>query len=263
MANDRDRASETGVSTPPHYAARRRAIRKLDRILDLPMAVLSLLFFALIIADFAAPPEAVYRAWFDEATLIIWLLFVVEYLVKLAIAPNRPRYIRHRWLDLMVLLFPMLRLLRVLRVVWIGFSLFRLGIALRRGLKGLKRFLVASRFGYVAGTTGVVVLTASAAMLALEHDVKGSQIHTFGTALWWSAAIVTTVGSDVFPKSAGGRILAVLMMGYGMAVFGYFVSHAVSMLQTQVNENERRARQAKRHAAAASRAHEPRDAPER
>ncbi|MBO9539745.1 ion transporter [bacterium] len=262
MANDRDRASEPGAATPPHFAARRRAIRQLNRILDLPMAVLSLLFFALIIADFAAPPQATYRTYFDEATLIIWLLFVVEYLVKLAIAPNRPRYIRHRWLDLLVLLFPVLRLLRVLKLVWIGFSLFRLGIALRRGLKGLKRFLMASRFGYVAGTTGVVVLTASAAMLALEHDVQESQIHSFGTALWWGAAIVTTVGSDVFPKSVGGRILAVLMMGYGMAVFGYFVSHAVNLLQIQVNESKRQPGQAKHHGTAASTADEKPKGPE-
>lgn len=215
-------------------AARRRSIRHLERMLDLPMAVLSLVFFALIIADFALPPQVAYRRGLDEATLVIWLLFVAEYLVRLAMAPDKASFFRHRLLDLVFLLFPALQMLRVIRLARAGYSLFRLGIGLRRGLRGLERFLVATRFGYVAAITGVVVLTASAAMLALEREVAGSPIRSFGTALWWGAAIVTTVGSDVFPVSAGGRVLAVLMMVYGMAVFGYFVSHAINLLQAQL-----------------------------
>lgn len=216
---------------PVNPSARRRLIRRLSRWLDLPMAVLSLVFFGLVVADFAAPPEAPYHALLNDAYLAIWALFVLEYLVKLVIAPDKEAYVRHRWLDLLVLIFPMLRLLRVVRLFYAGFSLVRLGLAMRRGARGLEHFMVASRFGYVAGLTVVVVLASSAAMLALERGVPGSQIRTFGDALWWSAAVVTTVASDLSPRSGGGRVLAVAMMVYGVTVFGYFVSHAVTILQ--------------------------------
>jgi voltage-gated potassium channel len=206
-------------------------------MLDLPMAVLSLVFFGLVVADLAAPPESSCHDWLDKAYLTIWGLFLLEYLVKLGLAPNKRLYLRHRWLDLMVLLFPMLRLVRVVRLFYAGFSVVRLGLAMRRGVRGLEHFLIASRFGYVAGLTVVVVLASSAAMLALERGNPNSSIRSFGDALWWSAAIVTTVASDLSPKSAGGRILAVGMMVYGMAVFGYFVSHAVSLLQSPPNHD--------------------------
>ncbi|HEY9857288.1 MAG TPA: ion channel [Stenomitos sp.] len=216
-----------------HPASKRwRLIRRITRLLDLPMAVLSLVFFGLVVADLSAPPNARYHHWLDEAYLTIWGLFLVEYLIKLGLAPNKRLYARHRWLDLLVLLFPMLRLLRVVRLFYAGFSMVRLGLAMRRGARGLEHFLIASRFGYVAGLTVVVVLASSAAMLALERETPNSGIRTFGDALWWSAAIVTTVASDLSPKSAGGRILAVGMMVYGMSVFGYFVSQAVRLLQS-------------------------------
>lgn len=222
---------ETSPGPKSGAAKRLRLLRRLTEILDVPMAILSLVFFGLIVADLAVPPDATYRPRLDQAALAIWGVFLAEYLVKLAIAPDRLAFLQRRWLDLLVLLIPMVRWLRFVRLFRSGFSLFRLGLAVRRGIGGIGQFLVSSRFTYVLGLTAVVIVTASVAMLILERDGQDAQIRTFGDALWWSAAIVTTVGADVYPRTAGGRLLAIGMMIYGMAVFGYFVSYAVQYLQ--------------------------------
>jgi voltage-gated potassium channel len=157
------------------------------------------------------------------------------------IAPNRLTFIRRSWFDILVLAVPMLRVLRalsafralkaarVLRVV----SLFRLGSATRRGSRALGRFMRASRLGYVSAVTAIVVLVSAAAMLFLERDASGSQIRTYGDALWWSAALVTTVAGNLQPVTPGGRILAVMTMLYSVVVFGYLVSQAVVFIQPQ------------------------------
>lgn len=77
----------------------------------------------------------------------------------------------------------------------------------------------------------VVQIAAAAIMVLLERGHPQSSIKTFGDSLWWSAAIVTTVASDLNPVTLWGRLLAVAMMIYGMAVFGYLVSQIVAVIQ--------------------------------
>ncbi|MCY7376755.1 MAG: hypothetical protein LH472_12415, partial [Pyrinomonadaceae bacterium] len=46
-------------------------------------------------------------------------------------------------------------------------------------------------------------------------------IKTYGEALWWTAMLLTSIGSDYFPKTAEGRVLCFILALYGFAVFGY------------------------------------------
>lgn len=195
------------------------------------MVVLSVVFFGLVVADLVVADGTPTAAWLDRAILVLWALFWAEFLLKLAIAPDKAAYFRGRWFDLLVLVFPGLRVFRAVRALRAGYSIVKLGLAMRRSTRALSSFAHQSRLGYVAGLTTVVVLSGAAAALMLEREAPASQIRTFGDALWWSAALVTTVASDLNPVTPWGRVLAVGMMVYGMTVFGYFVTRAVSYLQ--------------------------------
>ena len=46
-------------------------------------------------------------------------------------------------------------------------------------------------------------------------------LSSYGAALWWTAMIMTTLGSDHWPQSPEGRVLALLLALYAFAVFGY------------------------------------------
>lgn len=224
---------------PTDPQARTRLIRRMTRVMDFPMALLSFVFLALVVADLAAPPDAPYLPWVEQASLAIWMLFVLEYAIKLGLAPDRRDFLRHSWFDLLVLAVPAFRLFRVLSAVRAlrgarvlkMFSFFRLGVAARRGARGFAQYLKESRFGYVTFLTTIVVLVSAAAMLLLEREAEGTQITTYGDALWWSASTVTTVAGNLNPVTWPGRVLAVLLMVYGMVVFGYLVSQAVAYIQ--------------------------------
>lgn len=219
-------------------------VRRLARVLDVPMALLSLVFVGLVIVDLASPPDAPYRGWLEQGSLAIWGVFLLEFLLKLVIAPNRFKYLKRRWFDIFLLVLPMFQVMRAFRAFRAFrtvrslrlFSLFRFGTALRRGTRSLGRFTQTSRLGYVGATTAIVVLISAALMLYLERDATGSQIRSYGDALWWSAAIVTTVASELQPVTGFGRVLAVAMMVYGVTVFGYLVSQAVTFIQQKPPE---------------------------
>jgi voltage-gated potassium channel len=77
-------------------------------------------------------------------------------------------------------------------------------------------------FGYVVMTTAIITLAGAAGMYAFEQEAPDQAgFDSYGTALWWTAMLMTTMGSDYFPKTPEGRVLCFLLALYAFAVFGY------------------------------------------
>jgi voltage-gated potassium channel len=66
-------------------------------------------------------------------------------------------------------------------------------------------------------------------MQAFERDTAGqTAIRTYGDALWWTAMIMTTMGTEYWPQSAEGRVLCLLLALYAFAMFGYVTATLAS-----------------------------------
>lgn len=57
-------------------------------------------------------------------------------------------------------------------------------------------------------------------MYGFENEVEGG-FANYADALWWTAMLLTSIGSDYFPQTAEGRILCFIITLYGFAIFGY------------------------------------------
>lgn len=112
------------------------------------------------------------------------------------------------------------RLLRVARAQR-GVRLLRVLSSLNRGMRALSTSLSRRGFGYALALTLIVTLVGAAGMYAFERDVPGSRLTDFGAALWWTAMIITTMGSEYWPQSFEGRLLCLVLAVYAFAVFGY------------------------------------------
>jgi voltage-gated potassium channel len=60
-------------------------------------------------------------------------------------------------------------------------------------------------------------------MYAFENEAPGG-LHSYGEALWWTAMIMTTMGSQYWPQTAEGRVLCVFLALYAFGVFGYMTA---------------------------------------
>jgi len=86
------------------------------------------------------------------------------------------------------------------------------------------------RQGLASGTLYFVVFNGLfvlefVGLLALhfEEDASGANITTASDALWWGYVPATTVGyGDQFPVTAGGRIVGLVMLTVGVALFATF-----------------------------------------
>jgi len=83
---------------------------------------------------------------------------------------------------------------------------------------------LASGTLYLVVFLGLLTLEVTGLLeLHFEEDAVGANITTGGDALWWGYATATTVGyGDQFPVTMGGRIVGVVMLTVGVALFATF-----------------------------------------
>jgi voltage-gated potassium channel len=206
---------------------------QLERILEAPLLVLSFVWLALLIVDFVSGLSP----FLQRISNFIWALFVVDFAAELLVAPAKLRYLRRNWLTALALLLPALRIFRLFRAVRIlrisraarGLRLTRVLTSFNRGVKALRHALGRRKFGYVLALTLIVNLLGAAGMYALEKDVPDpAGLHDFGTALWWTAMMLTTMGSQYWPQTPEGRLLGLLLATYAFAIFGYITATIAS-----------------------------------
>ena len=73
----------------------------------------------------------------------------------------------------------------------------------------------------------IVLFGGAAGMYAFERNAEGG-LQDYGTALWWTSMILTTMGSEYWPRTFEGRLLCIVLALYAFAVFGYVTATLAS-----------------------------------
>ncbi len=208
-----------------------------QQLTEWPLAIVAAIFLATyaweVIADLQGPEALV-------AEVIIWAswgVFLLDYVVNLSLARERWRWFYTHLFDLAIVVLPMLRPLRLLRLVTILAVLQKTAGSAFRGRVSI----------YVAGAASLLVFTAALAVLDSERHAPGATIITFGNALWWAFVTITTVGyGDFTPVTETGRLIAVGLMVGGIAMLGVVTATLASWIVERVARTEDHARAATR-----------------
>lgn len=233
-----------------------------ERSTVLAKGILVLIVFSIVLAVVAT--ESTVRE--DNMDLLrnldyaIALLFLVEYLARLWIAPLRPGASRGikgslhfaatptALLDLLAILptilgtvSPELYLLRVIRLVRIG----RIARS-KRFRESMMYFhhAIASKTEELrisAVYSGVVISASSILMYLVEGSVQPEEFGSIPRCLWWSIITVTTVGyGDTYPLTTAGKIVASLAAISGIAVIAIPIGIVSAGFTESINEEKRR-----------------------
>ena len=198
----------------------------LDRATDHPLTLLALLLVPLLLAPFLVSLSPGLADVLGKADGIIWAVFAGALLAALLVSPDRSHYLRRHWLDLLLVVVPLvgvLRAARALRLVW------ALGAAVRV-LHGSRRLLVRRGTTFLLLGVSLVVVVSAGLIVAVERDDPHATIHTYGDGLWWALTTIATVGyGDKYPVTAEGRGLAVALMLVGIASFGVLTAELVAL----------------------------------
>jgi hypothetical protein len=88
----------------------------------------------------------------------------------------------------------------------------------------------------LVATIGIDLFCAIAAFL-LERHAHQTEIHTFGSAAFWTTTQLLTVSSQIInPISVGGRLLDIFMEFYAISVIAALAGALGSFLQKRGQE---------------------------
>jgi voltage-gated potassium channel len=191
-----------------------------------PLMVASLLFLAVLCIPIIWPNVGrVGNDALNVANIAIWVVFAADYVVRLHLADSRWQHVRRHPVDLVVVVVPFFRPLRLLRLMSIS------GLVARRSRQSLFKDL--TRFVCIA-TVAVWVLGA-VMLLDFERDAPHSVVHNFADALWLSLGTLTAVPyGDVYPVSAVGKVLCGVMMILGLVLVGAVTAAIAAWMVTFV-----------------------------
>ena len=206
---------------------RRKLLASIEKVLEGPMIFLGFVWLVLLVVELVWGLLPV----LEYLSLAIWVVFIIDFLLKFILAPEKGAFLKKSWLTAISLAIPALRVFRIFRFVRIlrglrGIRLIRIVSSINRSMRSLGATMRRRAFGYVMMLTLVVTFAGAAGMYALERTNAGFE--SYSRALWWTAMRVITAGSAAEPVTAEGRALAFLIALFGYTIFGYVTASFAS-----------------------------------
>ena len=223
---------------------RRELLRELQVWLEMPMLVLAFIWLGLLIVEVVWGLNTV----LEYAGYIIWGIFVLDFALEFSLAPSKSGYLKGNWLTALALIAPALRILRVVKLLQLarltrigGFArslrLLRVLSSINRGMRALGATMNRRGFGYIFLLTLIVTFAGAAGMYTFENNNEEGSLTSYGAALWWTAMIMTTMGSEYWPQTPEGRMLCFFLALYSFAMFGYVTATLATFFVGRDAEN--------------------------
>lgn len=197
------------------------------RVFDLSIQLLIIASLVTFSIETLPDLDADTRTWLSAFETVTVVIFTVEYLLRLAVADHKLRFVFSVFgiIDLVSILpfylssgvdlrsVRAVRMLRLFRVL----KLARYSRAIRR----VHRALLIAREELIlfVCVTLLLLYLAAVGIYYFGNEAQPKQFASVFHSLWWAVATLTTVGyGDVYPVTVGGRIFTffVLMIGLGV-----------------------------------------------
>jgi len=205
-------------------SSRDKLLERLENITEIPLMLLSLIMIPLLVGPFLWDMTEKEENLFFILDVLIWLIFAIDMFAKLAISTSKVSYLKSHWLEVVAVVIPWFRPLRIVRLI--AFAL--------KSYKGITR---AGKPDFLLVYAVGLVMISATLVTTLEQG-RSTPLESFSESLWWSLVTITTVGyGDMVPTSQAGRIVAVILMLGGIGIFGAITANLASWFSTSENPN--------------------------
>ena len=158
-----------------------------------PVSLLGVLFLLLVLGDLLAPARSSLRPALTIATWVIWSVFVLDFVLRMVVAPSTGAFLRRNWWQVIFLLVPFLRFLALLRI---SRGARALASAVRAGRSAARKLSV--RIGWLLVAVG-------------DYTKLSTALH--------DAAIATIAGEPLGGETGLIQALNVALAAYSVVVF--------------------------------------------
>lgn len=188
---------------------------------DWGVIVLTVASLVILVVDMGLDEHTAEATTLRIVDTVICGVFVVDFAFRMAKAQRRWVFFKRNWIDLLGAIplvgplhaFRLVRLIRILRFT-------RIAVLTRRLMRRFDVAMPSQTFGYLGVVAMVVWLLAAFVFYGFESETNPN-VRGIDDALWWSMTTLSTVGyGDLYPTTAGGRVIAFATMIVGVGVLG-------------------------------------------
>ena len=175
---------------------------------------------------------------FRYLEVAIGVIFLIEYLARVWIAPENPRFAKSRFPRLRYMVSPM-AIIDLLAVIPTFFAFGGAGNLMLRFLRVLRMLRLAKlgrtsdawhhireavserrhEFALILGLLVITILVSGSLLYVAEAEAQPEKFGSIPRALWWAIVTLTTVGyGDAYPVTVLGRFLAGVIAITGVTV---------------------------------------------
>lgn len=148
-------------------------------------------------------------------------IFLIEFIIRFYRAKKKWAFMRWGWIDLVssIPTFEYLRFGRIFRAIRL-LRIFRAIRSTKELIHHFRKNRIESTVLSMAILAILLLIFTSITILKVE-DVPNGNIKTAGDALWWAFGTVTTIGyGDYYPVTTAGRLVASVLIVFGVGLFG-------------------------------------------
>ncbi|MGO9965160.1 MAG: potassium channel family protein [Acidimicrobiales bacterium] len=198
-------------------------VDRIEQVTKYPMALLGVAWMVVAIVVLTTDVSGTASQSLVGTLFVLWVIMLVEYLVRLVISPDSRGYLKRRWAEPATVVVPALQ-------GWHLIGIEKMTLLLHEGELRVEAILKHhSLFRVLIAALATLVIGAWLVLL-FEEKAKTANIHTYPDALWWAIVTVTTVGyGDRYPVTEGGRVVAAVLMLVGIGLIGVLTATVASV----------------------------------
>lgn len=204
-------------------------LAKINRFTEIPLIIFGFSWLLLLIVDLIWQLTPFLR----QMVNLIWAIFIIDFIIKFILAPEKWEFLGKNTLTIISLFIPAFRIfrifasLRLLRTLGFirGVRVVRVVGTVNRGMRVLGKTLEKRAFGYILILTLLICFVGAAAMFAFEEP---GAYENYADALYWTAMLITTIGSEYWPQTPEGKVIGFMLAVYSLGVLGYFTATLAS-----------------------------------
>ncbi len=174
--------------------------------------------------------------WLITLDTLICIVFWIQLSADLSRSTNRRAFLRRHWIDY-VASIPIIEPLRFARL----FQVFRIIRLMRNSQDVLARLANAPRettFASLILLFTLLLTLGSTSILVVESQAPHANIDNASDALWWVFVTISTVGyGDLYPVTPWGRVIAMVVIICGVAIFGMVAGLVTSAITKRHQPN--------------------------
>lgn len=181
----------------------------LDRLTP-AMSALGILFLLVVLGEQLARGNSALSTALTVTGWLLWAVFASEFVARAVVTPDTGRFLRRNWWQVVFLVLPFLRVLRLFRAV----RLLRTGRVVSSALRSSRsaKAALGGRVGWLAAMVAITVLAAS----QLLYEFAGYE--RYGDALH-AAALAAITGEPLARPDGFAKVVELFLAAFSVVVF--------------------------------------------